>query len=345
MGRGRLLLSLAVALQASAAFAAAGPVSGLDTDLLARGEAASSSMPAPGLPDASDAVGDAGPAVKTGLDLVAAVGAALGAVAAGLGGIASGLVGLGGALLGAIGALLGAIVGAIVALAGALAAGLAAVAGGIAAGVARHPERLMTPVAGTGVAWGLSALHGKVPSPRALLAPLFSRLERHELLRHDARLRMFEYVRERPGAHLSQIHGAMGLGWGATVYHLRRMREAQLLTARTVGNQLCHFVNGDHHTPEEQQVLAAAKGARAQAIVDYIKLRGASPQHEIARELGMSSALVSWHAKRLEDLGVVERVRAGRECRLALRGAAARVVRVQSVAAAPAAPAPPPLAA
>lgn len=334
MGRGRLLISLAVALQASAAFAAAGPLPDLDTELLARGEAASS-VPSASLPDARNAVGEAGPAIKTGLDLVAAVGAALGAVAAGLGGIASSLIGLGGALLGGIGALLGAILAAVVAIGAAIGAGM----GIVATKVAANPERLLTPVAGTGVAWGLSAL-------RLPFASLFSRLERHELLSHDARMRMFEYVREKPGAHLSQIHEAMGLGWGATVYHLRRMREAQLLTARTVGNQLCHFVNGDHHTPEEQQVLAAAKGPKAQAIVDYLKLRGASPQHEIARELGMSSALVSWHAKRLEDLGVVERVRAGRECRLALRSAAARVVRVQPVAAPPSpAPAPVPITA
>lgn len=352
MGQGKAPAFLVILLAASGLAAAAPALPGdLDADLLPRAGGPSAPASASSLPDASPVAGSAEPVQRNGLDVLASLAGALGAAAGALAGVAGGAVALGGAVLGGLAALLGAIGAALGAglgtLAGALLAGVATLAGGLGAlagRAAERPEALATPLAGTAAAWALGPL-------KAVAAPLFSRLAKHELLQHEARQRIFEFVRERPGAHLSQVQAHMGLGWGATVYHLRRLREAQLLTARTVGNQLCHFVNGDTRTAQEQQVLAATKTAKAQAIVDYIKLRGPSAQSEVARELGMSSALVSWHAKRLEDLGVLERARAGRTCLLALRGAApaptatARVVRTAAAPSPMPAPAPAPTAA
>lgn len=311
MGRGKTLSLLALLALASTASAAGPTLPGLDPGLLGEASAPrSSSVPSPALPEGQAPLGQ-GPAA--GRDALATIAAALGSLASTATGALGAALGAGGALLaglvGGLAALLAAVAGALAALAVAL-GGLASDAAGK---VARNPERLASPALGSAAAWGLSKL------PKLPFAALFSRLGHHEMLRHEGRMRIFDFVRERPGAHLSQIHAHMGLGWGATVYHLRRLREAQLLTARTVGNQLCHFVNGETRSAEEQQMLAATKTASAQAIVDYLKLRGDSTQRDVARELGMSSALVSWHAKRLEGLGVLERARAGRTCVLQLR--------------------------
>jgi DNA-binding transcriptional ArsR family regulator len=323
MGRGTssgiaLLAILAASLPAGAAPALPGDL-GADLLQAPSGDAASSA--ASRLPDAAPAAKTLAPPPGTS-SLLASLAGALGAAGDALGKAGGALLGLGHALLGGLASLAALVASAALALAGALAGALLGALAHVASTIAQHPDRVARPAAGLGVAWGLTTLQAKVPSPRALLAPLFSRLERHELLRNDARQRMYEFVRERPGAHLSQVHAHMGLGWGATVYHLRKLRDAQLLTARMVGNQLCHFVNGDHRSPQEQQVLAATKTASAQAIVDYLKLRGPTSQRDLARELGMSSALVSWHAKRLEGLGAVARVRSGRTCVLALPAAA-----------------------
>jgi DNA-binding MarR family transcriptional regulator len=236
-------------------------------------------------------------------DALGHVGSALGSA---LGAAGAGLAAAGGALLGALAALVRAVAGALAGIAALLGTGLAWWAGSMA----RSPRNAASVALG-GLAYALHA--------RGILAPLFSRLERHELLQNEARQRIFSYVKERPGAHLSEIAGAMQLGWGTTVYHLNRLVDGQLLTARKVGNQLCHFVNGEGRTAQEQTALAATKAPKAQAIVDFLALRGPSSQSAIAQELGMSGALVSWHAKRLEELGVVQRARHGRTSVLTLR--------------------------
>jgi DNA-binding transcriptional ArsR family regulator len=260
------------------------------------------------------------PASSVGSSVVAGVMAALGALSSVLGSAASAIAGALGGALSAIGSLLAAIVSAVISAVSALGVGLAGAVAALAASLSRHPERLLTPVAGAGAAWAVTSFQASLPKVplRAAFVSLFSRLEHHELLRHDTRQRIFDFVQQRPGAHVSQISQAMGIGWGTTVYHLQRLREGQLLNARAVGNQLCHFVNGSSLGPAEQTALAATKAPKAQAMVDYLKLRGPTAQHALAHELGMSTALVSWHAKRLEDLGVVARTRRGRLCVLAL---------------------------
>lgn len=341
MGRGKRPSVLgasagALILLAGMATAAPGWPSELDPDpLLPPGKAPAASTRTNGLPPAGASQPPSPLAGAEGRGVLAAVGEALGAVASGIAGLAGGIAGaLGGAvgaLLGGLGALLGAIAAGLAWLLGAAGGallgalqGLAAALAGAAGGAAQRPHRLLTPAGGAAVAWALHAM-------RAPLLALYSRLERHELLDHEARRRIFEFVRTRPGAHVSQVSETLGLGWGTTVYHLQRLRDASLLSARTIGNQLCHFVNGDAHSPDEQRALAATKAPKVQAIVGFLKLRGPSTQHVIAAELGMSSALVSWHAKRLEALGVVERARRGRESVLQLRAPAAAVARPAGV--------------
>ncbi|HEV8360219.1 MAG TPA: winged helix-turn-helix transcriptional regulator [Candidatus Thermoplasmatota archaeon] len=330
MGWGRPLTLAAMLLLLAPAVAAALP----DPANLLRpaGSATSSAPEVPTIPGASPDVPDEAAAAPR--DLLALLAGAVGAVGGGLASVAGAIAGAGagianallallGAIAGAIAAGAGALLGAVAAAVGALAAMVAAFLGAITSGAGRAAARLAQDprplghvAVGSAVLGleGLARVRGFAP-----FSALYSRLADHELLTNDARRRIYDFVQAMPGAHVSQVCSAMGLGWGTTVYHLNRLRDGQLLSARRVGNQLCHFVNGSAHTPDEQRVLAATKAPKAQAIVDYLKLRGPSTQHAIAAELGMSSALVSWHAKRLEELGVVERMRTGRACVLTLR--------------------------
>jgi DNA-binding MarR family transcriptional regulator len=333
MARGRWgRLILVAALVAATGSAAASPLGYPGADLLPSAAPAKAPLQAKWLPPvaAPPALPSAGP----GPDLLATLAGALGALGSALGGVAGALGTLGSALLEGFLALASALAQALAWLASAVGAALGVLASGLAwllgllargagdAGraVARDP-RLLAPAGAAASAGALAWLWklGKL----APVGAFFSRLQDHELLRHDARQRIFAFIKERPGAHLSEIAGHAGLGWGATVHHLTKLRGGQLVTAKRVGNHLCHFVNGDGHTAEQQRFLGATKAPKAQAIVQYLQLRGPSTQARIAEELGMSGALVSWHAKRLEEMGVLTRVRVGRASRLVLAPPAA----------------------
>ncbi|MCA1813433.1 MAG: hypothetical protein LC624_05725, partial [Halobacteriales archaeon] len=293
-GRRGPLASLALlALVVASSTALAAPPLGVD-QLLPH----TSSVPpvsAPEIPG-THTLGDSVPAVQHGPDALAMLANALGlvggALGSALGAVAGGIGAVGGALLGALAWLVraaGAALGALASVAAALGVAFGSGLLWFASSMASSPRN----VASIGAGGALAAA-----TARGLFAPftaLFSRLERHELLQNEARQRIFGYVRERPGAHLSQIANEMQLGWGTTVYHLNRLVDGQLLTSRKVGNQLCHFINGEGRSAQEQTTLAATKAPKAQAIVDYIALRGPSSQSAIAQELGMSGALVSWH--------------------------------------------------
>jgi DNA-binding transcriptional ArsR family regulator len=325
MGRGSLLATL-VALAAltafpASAFAAASPDIPDPSSLLGSSAppSAPANAPGPDLPQTQAPQLAAPPQARS---VLAALADALGVVGGGVGAIAGGVAHAAGAIAGAFVAFLAALVGAAAALVGGLASGLANAAGRLAS----RPERVDDLAAGAAGSYALASAraHGIDPLAklRAGFAALYSRLQDNELLRNDARRRIYDFVQTMPGAHVSQVCNAMGLGWGTTVYHLNRLREGQLLTVKRAGNQVCHFINGGTHSADEQRMLLATKTPKAQAIVDFLALRGPSTQARIADDLGMSSALVSWHAKRLEDMGVVQRARQGRTCTLALTGPA-----------------------
>ncbi|HVL88542.1 MAG TPA: winged helix-turn-helix transcriptional regulator [Candidatus Thermoplasmatota archaeon] len=213
-----------------------------------------------------------------------------------------------------------AVVSGLVAFANAVARGLLVFASAVAAGIAAlgsaaaavpssiPPEHhaLAGGAAGAAAAVaGLSLLHYL-----GFLAPLYSRLAPRELLDNGARARIFELIRANPGTHASAIAQAAGTGWGTTMYHLARLREARMIVANRHGNKTCYFPMG---IPEGTRArLAATRHDRAREIADFVRSRPGATQKEVAASLGMSPALVSWHVRRLQQAGVLGARREGR---------------------------------
>lgn len=146
---------------------------------------------------------------------------------------------------------------------------------------------------------------------QGMLAPLYSRIGRDELLEHDVRRAIYDYVDEHPGAHVSEIAEAVDLGWGTAVYHLERLASAEILVSEESGNHKCFFRNGEV-SAEAREAIPVLKNEKARNVVAFVRENPAASQKEVAEALGMSAALVSWHVSRLADSGLLEKERQGR---------------------------------
>lgn len=118
---------------------------------------------------------------------------------------------------------------------------------------------------------------------------------------------------------MSAIRAEMGIGWGTTVYHLSKLKAAHMVTTMGSGNQVCYFKNGSGVSASDQKAIPLLKNPKAKAIREFLTTNPGATQKRVADMLGMSAALVSWHVARLEDAGLLERVRDGRVTRLALK--------------------------
>ncbi|MGQ0536436.1 MAG: winged helix-turn-helix transcriptional regulator [Methanobacteriota archaeon] len=255
------------------------------------------------------------------------VGAAHGAATAGalttdlLGRALHASIGVVSALAAGLVTLAASFAAALVASVLALALALGAALSGIPGFVASHPE-LRRPefLAGVGGTTGLLAtaayLAKRLLPLAGPLVPAYTRASDHEVLESPVRARMYEYIRANPGVHVSGLSTALALGWGTTVYHLSRLERAHLVSSRVGSRQRCFFENGGTYSPKEQVERAMLKNEKARGIVEFLRETPGASQKQVADALGMSQALVSWHVKRLEAAGVVQRGRSGRAASL-----------------------------
>jgi len=276
--------------------------------------------------------------VATGtVDALAWVGRGLADTAGALGsGLTAGLV------AGAVGLWKGAAF-----LATGLGRGVAWIAAGAWAGVLAYagfvsdlrPEAVPAPVfagvvatgttatAGVGgwAGWNVLRRWGVLGGPLAGLGG-FTRIQDQEVLEHPLRSEIFQAIQTNPGIHASQIAREVGAGWGTITHHLEKLEKARFVTTRRVNNQKCFFEQGGKISRQDMLIAGAVKGDTAANIVQYVESHPMTSQKSLAEALGISPALASFHVKKMVNLGVMEKVRHGKETLLTTTEAFRRLV-------------------
>lgn len=152
----------------------------------------------------------------------------------------------------------------------------------------------------TAVGWAALRALGLTP-----LLPFFSRIEDGELAEHPARRAALDYVHANPGATVSDVQGALGLAWGTTVHHLRRLERAGLVAVRRDGGRRGHWPLGQ--APPRDGLSAADR-----AMAGLVKASPGLPQKDLARLSGVGAPAACKRLARLEDAGLVAQVHDGR---------------------------------
>jgi DNA-binding MarR family transcriptional regulator len=154
----------------------------------------------------------------------------------------------------------------------------------------------------------------------------FSRIDDSELLEHPLRSQIFQVIQENPGIHASGLARQVGAGWGTITHHLEKLEKGHLVAIRKVNNQKCFFENGGSVSRQDMAIAGAVKGDTASDIASYVLSHPMTSQKEMAESLSISPALVSFHVKKLINLGVLEKVRHGKETLLTTTDSLRRVL-------------------
>lgn len=291
------------------------------------------------------AVGAASAATVRGvaaLGLVSSIGLAEGLLATG-DGLGTGLAAVG-ALAGVVAVAVGTAVGSGVGWAGrAVAGGLLAYIGFVAG---LRPEDMPVAVFGTVAVTGAAASTGLgswagwaalkkwgwLGSGAGLAG--FTRIENDELLEHPLRSQIFQVIQSNPGIHASGLARQVGVGWGTITHHLEKLERGSLVATRKVNNQKCFFENGGRVSRQDMAIAGAVKGDTAGDIAGFVSAHPMTSQKQMAESLGLSPALVSFHVKKLVNLGVLDKVRHGKETLLTTSESLRRVLAAESSPAA-----------
>ena len=133
------------------------------------------------------------------------------------------------------------------------------------------------------------------------------------------RRRILEFITSHPGAHLRDICRALGLAMGDVQYHIRRLeRDGRIHSVRR--GLYKFFYPANLFGERQRDVLSVLSLERPRELLLNIIEHPESTQESLARATQISQPTVSWHLKRLVDLGIVGRRQEGRVATYSVAG-------------------------
>lgn len=108
-----------------------------------------------------------------------------------------------------------------------------------------------------------------------------------------------------PGLHFREIQRRLHLANGALEHHLRTLLRSGSLESERDGQFVRFYPPPIRH--EERVYISILRQPRLREIITFLILRPGSDYRTIAQELNLSPSTITWHLKRLQQVGVVTR--------------------------------------
>lgn len=131
-------------------------------------------------------------------------------------------------------------------------------------------------------------------------------------------------MKVHPGSHLRKIARDLNLGNGDLQYNLYVLEKEGRISVARHGLYKVFFPSGVFGSSETAIVAALSTESQREILIHVIR-NPALTQNQIARLVGLTPATVSWHMKRLADLGIVVRTKSGKQVTYRILGDAKAV--------------------
>jgi len=119
----------------------------------------------------------------------------------------------------------------------------------------------------------------------------------------ENRQRIYEFIKNNPGAHLRMICRELELAMGATQHHLAILEKSGRIKSRRI-NLYRHYYAAE--VLDVQLILLAfLRQETARDILMYLIEHPGSTQSDIANFKNFSIPTISWHMSRLLESGIV----------------------------------------
>ncbi len=155
------------------------------------------------------------------------------------------------------------------------------------------------------------ALKRAIAQERAVGDVERSRKGEESLLLNPTRLDIFQYLCKNPCSRLRGIAKALELAVPTAEWHLRKMTEKGLVTAKNVGKYKIYYP-ADMIDRKDVELLALLSGDKAGLICSVVASDPGITQGKLGKKVGMYQQEVGWYTSQLTEKGVLSRVRDGR---------------------------------
>ncbi len=170
------------------------------------------------------------------------------------------------------------------------------------------PEIGFEPLASIDPAFAIASL-----ALTAVFAAGTRHITRHNVLDHDARQAMYEYIWETGAAHLRRIADTLDLSTTNATWHLDKLKDAGLIAEVKVNGYRMYYPKGGGKLLREHCFVAGhMQSENARDVLEYVQKNPGSHQRRIARALDINHGTARWHLSRLAENGLLESQKEGR---------------------------------
>ena len=136
----------------------------------------------------------------------------------------------------------------------------------------------------------------------------YKRYSDDDPLEHETREQLYEFIRDSPGAYLTEISEGTDVKMGTARYHLRILAFENLVTSEEIRGRRRYVTVGT----EWAELEAALHDETTARIVESLAEKGPDSVSGLADRLDRDPSTITHHLDRLAEDGIVERERDGR---------------------------------
>jgi predicted transcriptional regulator len=123
--------------------------------------------------------------------------------------------------------------------------------------------------------------------------------------------RVLHFIQENPGCYLRLINRELEVSIGTVQYHLAKLEKMGKITANRYGLYKYYFPIGIFQE-NQKNVLQVLSQETARGILLVIIEQKNPTQKDIINRIGVSSAAINWHIRRLITLNIIYEIRDGK---------------------------------
>ena len=144
-----------------------------------------------------------------------------------------------------------------------------------------------------------------------LTIPLYSKIEKDEILDHPNRHNIYNYLFENPGTNLTKVYREMGIGYGTLVHHLNTLeKEKLIISKKEMGMKLFYPIKSGSKSNKNMKELLLSPPQNK--IYNYLKEKGRASRLDIEKDLDINLHTAKYCLKRLCEWGLVDRTGRGK---------------------------------
>ncbi len=155
----------------------------------------------------------------------------------------------------------------------------------------------------------LSTEYGKFALYKLAL-PFYTRMKKEEVLNHEVRELVYDYVQTHPGEHFRGILTKLGLTNGTLIHHLNTLERQNFIKSERDGPFKRFYPTGRNLTEEVLEI----NGLQLK-ILDTVKSNPGVTQKDLARMLNTSAPTINYHVRALHMVRLLNLKRDGKNTR------------------------------